>query len=73
MSTPSEKVVFIDTDAGFDDLLAISSLINYTNSTQAITVPFISTVGGIQECPHRASRFLDKIYNPLSTTTVVSD
>ena len=73
MSTPPEKVVFIDTDAGFDDLLAISSLISHRPDTNsAITVPFISTVGGIQECPHRASRFLDKIYNPLSTTVVVS-
>ena len=73
MSTSPEKVVFIDTDAGFDDLLAISSLISHRPDTNsAITVPFISTVGGMQECPHRASRFLDKIYNPLSTTVVVS-
>ena len=59
---PDEKkvAVFIDTDAGFDDVLAISSLLNANNPK--VSVPFISTVGGIQECTHRASRFLDKIY-----------
>ena len=61
MTPPPEKAaVFIDTDAGFDDVLAISSLLNANNPK--ISVPFISTVGGIQECPHRACRFLDKIY-----------
>ena len=64
MTSPPEKAaVFIDTDAGFDDVLAISSLLNANNPK--ICVPFISTVGGIQECTHRASRFLDKIY-PLT-------
>ena len=61
MTPPPEKAaVFIDTDAGFDDVLAISSLLNANNPK--ICVPFISTVGGIQECTHRACRFLNKIY-----------
>ena len=57
MTPPKKKVVFIDTDSGFDDILAISALNN-----PAISVPFISTVGGIHECPYCASKFLDMIY-----------
>ena len=42
MTPPPEKAaVFIDTDAGFDDVLAISSLLNANNPK--ISVPFIST------------------------------
>jgi len=58
MTPPKKKTVIIDSDSGFDDILAISALIN--NPT--ISVPFISTVGGIHECPYRASKFLDMIY-----------
>ena len=65
MTPPKKKTVIIDTDSGFDDILAISALIN--NPT--ISVPFISTVSGIHECPYRASKFLDMIY---PTATVVA-
>jgi len=59
MTPPKKKTVIIDTDSGFDDILAISALINNSE----ISVPFIiSTVGGIHECPYRASKFLDTIY-----------
>lgn len=65
MTPPKKKTVIIDTDSGFDDILAIFALVN--NPT--ISVPFISTVGGIHECPNRASKFLDMIY---PTATVVA-
>jgi inosine-uridine nucleoside N-ribohydrolase len=55
---PQQSIVFVDTDAGFDDVLAISSIIN----TKSANVPFISTVGGIQDNPERASQFLSKMY-----------
>ena len=61
-----QSIVFVDTDAGFDDVLAISSIIN----TNAAKVPFISSVGGIQDNPERASQFLSKVYP--STNVVVS-
>ena len=63
---PQQSIVFVDTDAGFDDVLAISSIIN----TKSANVPFISTVGGIQDNPERASQFLSKVYP--STDVVVA-
>jgi len=66
MTPPKKKTVIIDTDSGFDDILAISALIN--NSEMSVP-SFISTVGGIHECPYRASKFLDMIY---PTATVVA-
>ncbi|GFH43637.1 hypothetical protein CTEN210_00110 [Chaetoceros tenuissimus] len=63
---PQQSIVFVDTDAGFDDVLAISSIIN----TKSANVPFISTVGGIQDNPERASQFLSKVYP--STNVVVA-
>lgn len=50
--------LIVDTDAGFDDLLAISTI----KSNRAAKVPFISTVGGMQDNPDRAARYLKKIF-----------
>ena len=91
------RPLFVDSDAGFDDILAISSLLNTNNSERtcssnnntsnnttsnttanttnstnsnssamstsaSISIPFISTVSGIQSCPERSARFLKKIF-----------
>ena len=53
------RTLIIDTDAGFDDLLAISAL-KKTNSANII---FLSTVGGIQSSPSRAARYLNQVLN----------
>ena len=46
MTPPKKKTVIIDTDSGFDDILAISALIN--NPT--ISVPF--GIGKSNRCDH---------------------
>lgn len=51
------RALFIDTDAGYDDILAISNLLNTGHN-----IPFISTVGGIQSCTDRSAQFLQKVY-----------
>jgi len=51
------RALFIDTDAGYDDILAISNLLNTGQN-----IPFISTVGGIQSCTHRSAHFLQRVY-----------
>jgi inosine-uridine nucleoside N-ribohydrolase len=64
----NKRPLFVDSDVGFDDILAISPLLNTksninANSTAyATSIPFISTVGGIQSCPDRSARFLQKIF-----------
>ncbi len=50
--------LIIDTDVGFDDLLAVSAL----KSTKTANIPFISTVGGIQDDPSRAAYFLKHLF-----------
>ncbi len=52
------KTLIIDTDAGFDDLLAITCLEN----NNVVEIPLIVTVGGIQNDPTRASRFINKLF-----------
>jgi len=54
----------IDTDAGFDDMIAIIALHN-TNSD----ICLITTVGGIQDCPIRGAHYFKSIF---PEATVVS-
>jgi inosine-uridine nucleoside N-ribohydrolase len=58
------RTLLVDTDVGFDDILAISSLVR----TKSAHVPFVSTVGGIQSCPIHAASLIQSI---LPWATVV--
>jgi inosine-uridine nucleoside N-ribohydrolase len=57
-STCQIKPIIIDTDAGFDDFIAMSSL----SESKFSNIQFISTVGGIQDSPSRAATFFQKAF-----------
>lgn len=57
-STGASSTLIVDTDVGFDDLLAISAL----KSNKVANVPFITTVGGMQDNPDRAACYLKEIF-----------
>jgi inosine-uridine nucleoside N-ribohydrolase len=63
---PLQRTLFVDTDVGFDDILAISLL---NSSTSTTTVPCISTVGGVLACPIKAANFLE-IMTPSNTLII---
>ena len=67
-STVAPATLIVDTDVGFDDLLAISAL----KSNRVANVPFISTVGGMQDNPDRAARYLKEIF-PATLNVVAGD
>lgn len=56
------KTLLVDTDAGFDDILAISTLQSNTDTK----IPFMTTVGGIHGNPYRASLFLKHLFPQIS-------
>jgi len=70
--TPREHgatTLIVDTDAGFDDLLTISAL----KSKKTADMPFISTVGGMQDNPVIAARFLKHLFPDTALQVVPGD
>ncbi|KAL3932033.1 MAG: hypothetical protein SGBAC_011038 [Bacillariaceae sp.] len=78
-SSSSSRTLWIDTDVGFDDLVAISSLLHYSKRNdrddqiesrsvdRSIDIGLVTTVGGIQANPLDSAKFLQT--ELLSTTT----
>ncbi|CAJ1940244.1 unnamed protein product [Cylindrotheca closterium] len=62
------RTVWIDTDVGFDDLVAISSL----DCRQDIDIGLVTTVGGIQSNPVDSAKLLMDTWLVPTTTTVIS-
>jgi len=73
MNMNNISTLLVDTDAGFDDFLALAALQNtsreFTQQTPtfrrplSINIPFLSTVGGMQESPLRAADFYQEMMN----------
>lgn len=71
-STTKPKMLIVDTDAGFDDFVAMSALINdsqlvpeKTQSSCSTNIGIISTVTGMQEYPSRSKRFFETNFPSL--------
>jgi len=77
MNMNNISTLLVDTDAGFDDFLALAALQNtsreFTQQTPSfrrplsINIPFLSTVGGMQESPLRAADFYQDMMNNFGT------
>ncbi len=63
--------IVIDTDCGFDDLIAISALYHkYSNDNDNRNNMFISTVTGIQDNPYRGAAFIHQTFpQPIKVVT----
>ena len=71
-ATRIRQTLIIDTDAGMDDLVAISVLFqnhvmdqeqNEEHSAEVtLNIPYIFTVGGIQNSPRKAERYLQSMF-----------
>eukprot|EP00980_Cylindrotheca_fusiformis_P011962 scaffold2830_cov131-Cylindrotheca_fusiformis.AAC.83 len=64
-SSPRPGILLVDTDVGFDDILAISCLVN----THTAEIPLVTTVGGIQSCPKRGARLVRSLV-PSDTAVI---